>query len=100
MSLNTTDGFVAAAAGGVADLRLDDGAALPVFVVESVQLQFSVAADFVAAQVANNVLVLALGNGRILRIDLNRPEDIDGELPCLTMAELFFLNRMGMDVWT
>lgn len=81
MPPNATEGFVAAAAGGVPDLQLDDGAAaLPVFVVESVQLQFSVAADFVAAQVANNVLVLALANGRILRIDLNRPEDIDGEL--------------------
>lgn len=52
---------------------------LPIFDVESVQLQFSIAADFVAAQVANNVLVLALSNGRILRIDLNRPEDIDGK---------------------
>lgn len=57
---------------------LADGA-LPIFDVESVQLQFSIAADFVAAQVANNVLVLALSNGRILRIDLNRPEDIDGK---------------------
>lgn len=53
--------------------------ALPIFDVERVQLQFSIAADFVAAQVANNVLVLALSNGRILRIDLNRPEDIDGK---------------------
>ncbi len=51
---------------------------LPIFDVERVQLQFSIAAAFVAAQVANNVLVLALSNGRILRIDLNRPEDIDG----------------------
>ena len=51
---------------------------LPIFTVERVQLQFSIAADFVAAQVANNVIVLALSNGRILRIDLERPEDIDG----------------------
>jgi vacuolar protein sorting-associated protein 18 len=54
--------------------------ALPVFDVQRVQLQFTVAADFVAAQVANNVLVLALATGRILRIDLDRPEDIDGEI--------------------
>jgi hypothetical protein len=59
---------------GVPDL--DD---LPIFSVEPVQLAFSIAADFVAAQVANNVIILALSNGRILRIDLNRPEDIDGE---------------------
>lgn len=75
MSLDGTNGFVAV--NGVHNL-VEQG--LPIFDVEPVQLQFSVAADFVAAQVANNVLVLALSNGRILRIDLNRPEDIDGEL--------------------
>jgi vacuolar protein sorting-associated protein 18 len=53
---------------------------LPIFTVAPVQLKFSVAADFVAAQVANNVIILALSTGRILRIDLTRPEDIDGEL--------------------
>lgn len=51
---------------------------LPLFDVQHVQLQFPIAADFVAAQVANNVLVLALSTGRILRIDLDAPEDIDG----------------------
>ena len=71
-----SNGFVAAT--GVADLPDE---ALPIFDVERVQLQFSIAADFVAAQVANNVLILALSNGRILRIDLNRPEDIDGRSP-------------------
>jgi hypothetical protein len=30
--------------------------------------------------VANNVLVLALSTGRILRIDLDSPADIDGSL--------------------
>lgn len=75
MAFNSSDGF-AAGKGGALDLGVD---ALPMFVVERVQLQFSVAADFVAAQVANNVLVLALSNGRILRIDLNKPEDIDGQ---------------------
>lgn len=53
---------------------------LPIFDVQRVQLQFSIAADFVAAQVANNVLVLALSTGRILRIDLDTPEDIDGKI--------------------
>ena len=51
---------------------------LPIFKVERVQLQFSISSDFVAAQVANNVLVLALSTGRILRIDLGSPGDIDG----------------------
>lgn len=76
MALDPQDGFIpaAVATNGAADL--DE---LPIFTVESVQLQFSIAADFVAAQVANNVLILALSNGRILRIDLDRPEDIDGE---------------------
>jgi hypothetical protein len=71
MALDLQDGF-AATNGAPADLEE------PIFTVERVQLQFSVAADFVAAQVANNVIVLALSNGRILRIDLERPEDIDG----------------------
>lgn len=57
--------------------ELDD-ASLPIFKVERVQLQFSISSDFVAAQVANNVLVLALSTGRILRIDLDSPSDIDG----------------------
>jgi hypothetical protein len=48
------------------------------FDVRRVQLQFPLAADFVAAQVANNVLILALSTNRILRIDLDTPEDIDG----------------------
>lgn len=72
MALDPTDGFVPSSA--VADL--DD---LPIFTIERVELQFSIAAEFVAAQVSNNVIILALSNGRILRIDLNRPEDIDGE---------------------
>ena len=54
---------------------------LPIFSVEPVELQFSLAAEFVAGQVANNTLILALSNGRILRIDLNRAEDIDGKSP-------------------
>lgn len=51
----------------------------PIFHVEQVQLQFQVAADFAAVQVANNVIILALVSGRILRIDLANPQDVDGE---------------------
>ncbi|KAL0930957.1 pep3 vps18 deep orange family protein [Colletotrichum truncatum] len=92
MALNPSDGFAA----GNAVLDLED-AALPMFIVERVQLQFSIAADFVAAQVANNVLVLALSNGRILRIDLNRPEDIDDiDLP-KKPAEIGVIRRMFLD---
>jgi vacuolar protein sorting-associated protein 18 len=54
------------------------GGGEPMFDVQRVPMQFSIAADFVAAQVANDMLVMALSNGRILRIDLNKPEDIDG----------------------
>lgn len=57
--------------------ELED-APLAIFKVERVQLQFSISSDFVAAQVANNVLILALSTGRILRIDLDSPSDIDG----------------------
>lgn len=74
MALDTSNGFVAASglASDLADMST------PLFNVERVQLKFSMAADFVAAQVENNVLILALAAGRILRIDLNNPEDIDG----------------------
>lgn len=51
---------------------------LPMFEVKKVDMEFSVASDFVAAQVANNVLILALQTGRIMRIDLDSPEEIDG----------------------
>jgi hypothetical protein len=77
MAPDISNGF--AAVNGPAVGLNDSNGALPIFDVERVQLQFSIAADFVSAQVANNVLVLALSNGRILRIDLNRPEDIDGK---------------------
>ena len=76
MAFDLSNGF--SAANGAAASFAGGGQDLPIFDVERVQLQFSIAADFVAAQVANNVLVIALSNGRILRIDLNRPEDIDG----------------------
>lgn len=61
---------------------------LPIFNVERVQLQFNIAAEFVAGQVANNVLILALATGRILRIDLDSPSDIDGEITILNGGNL------------
>lgn len=79
MSLDAPGGY--AAVGGthaLGDTHAMADDALPIFHVERVQLQFSIASDFVAAQVANNVLILALSTGRLLRIDLNRPADIDG----------------------
>jgi vacuolar protein sorting-associated protein 18 len=72
MALDPSSGYVAAS--NLQDLHESP---LPIFNVERVQLQFS-ADDFVAAQVANNVLILALSSGRILRIDLDNPADIDG----------------------
>ena len=66
--------------GYVAGNSIEDGSlsGLPIFNIERVQLQFNLSAEFVAAQVANNVLILALATGRILRIDLDNPADIDG----------------------
>ncbi|EAT83306.2 hypothetical protein SNOG_09114 [Parastagonospora nodorum SN15] len=55
----------------------DQDASLPMFNIERVSLQFNISSDFVAAAVANNVLILALSTGRILRIDLDSPADID-----------------------
>ena len=72
MALEISTGFAASGSS------LPEEVGLPIFNVERVQLQFSIAADFVAAQVANNVLILALATGRILRIDLDNPADIDG----------------------
>jgi hypothetical protein len=75
MAFDSSSGFVAAdAVAGLADT------ALPIFEVLPVQLVPSIAADFVAGQAANNVLVIGLSNGGIMRIDLNRPEDIEGKL--------------------
>ena len=73
MALSPAGGYVASS--GFQDMG---DSSLPIFNVERVQLEFSISSDFVAAQVANNVLVLALSTGRILRIDLDSPADIDG----------------------
>ncbi|KAI6877384.1 hypothetical protein KC334_g17650, partial [Hortaea werneckii] len=51
MSFDPTGGYAATAA--------HDANELPIFDVQRVQLRFDISADFVAAQVANNVLILA-----------------------------------------
>ncbi|KAK5128579.1 hypothetical protein LTR08_004063 [Meristemomyces frigidus] len=89
MSLNPTSGYVAAAS--------HDASQLPIFDVQKVQLRFDIAADFVAAQVANNVLILALSTGRILRFDLDNAEDIDDiDLP-KRPAEIGVIRRLFLD---
>ncbi|KAJ5992429.1 hypothetical protein N7451_008153 [Penicillium sp. IBT 35674x] len=82
----------------VAPSNLNEPAdSLPIFDVQRVQLQFPIAADFVAAQVANNVLILALSTNRILRIDLDSPEDIDDiDLPKKS-SEIGLIRRMFLD---
>lgn len=87
MALNATNGYAAPSNLGALN---DTADSLPMFDVQRVQLQFPIAADFVAAQVANNVLILALSTGRILRIDLDTPEDIDGML--------YSFNRLDVHV--
>lgn len=77
MALDPSNGYIAAR-----DLQDLNESSLPIFNVVPVQLQFSIASDFVAAQVANNVLVIALANARIIRIDLDNPADIDGMERC------------------
>jgi len=73
MSVEPSSGYVAAS--NAHDLG---EASEPIFNIERVTFQFPISSDFAAAQVANNVLVLALSTGRILRIDLDNPADIEG----------------------
>ncbi|KAJ6264880.1 Vacuolar membrane protein [Drechslerella dactyloides] len=89
-------GFVAqtSATAGIEDL---EDPSLPIFRVEHVQLQFPIASDFVAAQVANNVIVLALASGRLLRIDLYNPADIDDiDLP-RKASEIGSIRKLFLD---
>ncbi|KAL8692175.1 MAG: hypothetical protein Q9218_002752 [Villophora microphyllina] len=84
---------------GIPSRSLEDltDSSLPIFKVEKVQLQFSISSDFVAAQVANNVLILALSTGRILRIDLDSPGDIDDiDLP-KRPQEVGLIKHMFLD---
>ncbi|KAL1995295.1 hypothetical protein VTN49DRAFT_1482 [Thermomyces lanuginosus] len=92
MALDQANGYVAPS-----NLAEPSDASLPIFDVQQVQLQFPVASDFVAAQVANNVLILALATGRILRIDLDSPADIDDiDLP-KKPAEIGLIRRLFLD---
>ncbi|KAI5303454.1 hypothetical protein KEM56_007530 [Ascosphaera pollenicola] len=92
MAPKSSSGYVAASSLA----RLAE-TSLPIFSVERVQLKFSIAADFVAAQVANNVLILALASGRVLRIDLDNAEDIDDiDLPKKS-SEIGLIRRMFLD---
>ncbi|TKA76860.1 hypothetical protein B0A49_02947 [Cryomyces minteri] len=84
------------ASGYAATQDLHD-AALPIFNLEKVELRFAISSDLVAAQVANNVLVLALSTGRVLRIDLDSPSDIDDiDLPKKS-SEIGVIRRMFLD---
>lgn len=91
MSADISSGYVAG--GGLDDVD----SAGPIFDVQKVQMRFDISADFVAAQVANNVLVLALSTGRILRFDLDSPEDIDDiDLP-KRPAEVGVIRALFLD---
>lgn len=88
MSLDPSSGYAPGA---------QDDASLPIFDVQKVQLRFDISADFVAAQVANNVLILALSTGRILRFDLDNAEDIDDiDLP-KRPAEIGVIRKLFLD---
>ncbi|KAL7274549.1 tethering complex subunit [Rhizina undulata] len=88
-----SSGFAAASAA-LPDLSAES---LPIFHIERVQLQFQVASDFVACQVANNVIILALASGRLLRIDLSHPQDVDDiDLPKKT-AEVGTIRKIFLD---
>jgi vacuolar protein sorting-associated protein 18 len=73
MSIEPYSGFIPASA-----VPADTASELPIFNIERVQLQFSRPSDFVAAQVANNAIILAFATGRLLRIDLEDAGEIEG----------------------
>ncbi|KAF2114957.1 Pep3/Vps18/deep orange family-domain-containing protein [Lophiotrema nucula] len=92
MAFESSTGYVAPSTS-----NLDMDASLPMFNIERVALQFSISSDFVAAAVANNVLILALSTGRILRIDLDSPADIDDiDLP-KKPSEIGIIRRLFLD---
>ncbi|PSK56574.1 Vacuolar protein sorting-associated protein 18 [Elsinoe australis] len=75
----------------------DEEGSLPIFDVQLVELQFDISAEFVAAQVADNVLILALSSGRILRFDLDNSGDIDDiDLP-KRPAEIGIIRKVFLD---
>ena len=88
MVLEASSGYAAGA---------QDDTSLPIIDVQKVQLRFDISADFVAAQVGNNVLILALSTGRILRVDLDNPADIDDiDLP-KRPAEIGVIRKLFLD---
>lgn len=92
MALQPTDNTTGYVAGAPSD-----DASLPIVSVEQVRLQFNISADFVASAVANNVLILALATNRILRFDLEKPEDIDDiDLP-KKPAEIGVIRKVYLD---
>lgn len=74
----------------------DEEGSLPIFDVQLVELQFDISAEFVAAQVADNVLILALSSGRILRFDLDNSGDIDGRFPRLNACVKITYNHQTL----
>ncbi|KAF2199295.1 hypothetical protein GQ43DRAFT_482584 [Delitschia confertaspora ATCC 74209] len=93
MAFEASTGYAAPSTSTLQDLDT----ALPMFNIERVSLQFSISSDFVAAQVANNVLILALSTGRILRIDLDSPADIDDiDLP-KKPSEIGIIRHLFLD---
>ncbi|KAK7532184.1 Pep3/Vps18/deep orange family-domain-containing protein [Phyllosticta citribraziliensis] len=92
MAFDPSGGYVASS--GLPNLNDES---LPIFNVELVNLKFDRPSDFVAAEVANNVLILAFETGRILRFDLDSPEDIDDvDLPKKPL-EIGVIRRMFLD---
>jgi hypothetical protein len=87
MSFDPLGGYIPAS-----DAPPDASVELPVFNIERVQLQFPRPSDFVAAQVANNAIVLAFATGRILRIDLEDAGEIEGEVGQRQMTQEALAN--------
>ncbi|KAK9457880.1 Pep3/Vps18/deep orange family-domain-containing protein [Dipodascopsis uninucleata] len=76
---------------------VEDDENLPIFAIERVQLQFQIT-SLVAMAVSNNILYMAIGSGKILRIDLNNPQDIDDvELPKLKSPGTGTIKNIFLD---
>ncbi|KAK9470374.1 Pep3/Vps18/deep orange family-domain-containing protein [Dipodascopsis tothii] len=69
---------------------------VPIFSIERVQLQFQIS-SMAAMAVSNNVLYMALSTGRILRIDLSNPQDIDDVSLPKKPAEIGIIRHIFLD---
>lgn len=88
MATDASTGYVAGA---------QDATVQPIFRVEPVRFEFDISASFTAAQVANNVLILALATNRLLRFDLDNAADIDDiDLP-KRPAEIGVVRKLFLD---